>query len=85
MCNLTNFSEAGASKSHNHGRMLGSPLNVCSHPQTLEFLGTIPWSTHLTDEGELKKIIINGLPYSLPSAGSGADPAVQAVSLQVTF
>jgi len=25
------------------------------------------------------------LPYSLPSVGPGADPSVQAVSLQVTF
>jgi len=36
-------------------------------------------STVVTDDGKGK-----GFPYSLPSVGPGADPGVQAVSLQVT-
>ena len=39
---------------------------------------------HFTTDSE----VIGGgnvLPYSLTSVGTGADPGVQAVSLQVTF
>ena len=32
----------------------------------------------------LKKVKGKGFPYSIPSVGPGADPGVQAVSLQVT-
>ena len=33
---------------------------------------------------ELGKVKGKGFPYSIPSDGPGADPGVQAVSLQVT-
>ena len=33
---------------------------------------------------QIKKGKGKGFPYSIPSVGSGADPGVQAVSLQVT-
>ena len=36
-------------------------------------------------QGAGKKVKGKGLPYSLPSAGPGADPGVQAVSPQVTL
>jgi len=32
----------------------------------------------------LKKVKVKAFPYSIPNVGPGADPGVQAVSLQVT-
>ena len=40
------------------------------------------WPRRLVNHGSSKKG--KGFPYSIPSVGPGADPGVQAVSLQVT-
>jgi len=48
-------------------------LTTASHPSLMSNI-----NTDIYGKGKV-------LPYSLPSVGPGADPTVQAVSLQVTF
>jgi len=54
-------------------RRIRSVTAVCLSNVTLVLL--ISWHAHL---------LCKGFPYSIPSVGPGADPGVQAFSLQVT-
>ena len=50
---------------------------ICTHTYKLFWQLTVGLGLHFAIKGK-------GFPYSIPSVGPGADPGVQAVSLQVT-
>ena len=62
-----------------------SQLHTHTHPSGRTVASPFPSNRHHRSNGdrlEVKKG--KGFPYSIPSVGPGADPGVQAVSLQVT-